>query len=377
MEHLLFLKQYTVLGNQLWRYLAVAFVFFIFFSSAKICRVLLRRKVRTLQKTPGKELPSVVLETFPGPVSLFLFSLAFHIAMLALNLTPAMRESADSVSRILFMLSMAYLMYNAVSILDFFIRRWTEKTQTKMDDMLAPMIQKSIRVTILVLVALFVMESLSGKPIGTLLAGLGVGGLAVALAAQETIKNFFGSLVIMSDHPFQVGDRVKIGDYDGPIESVGFRSTRIRTLEGHLITIPNSEVANRAIQNIGQRPYIRRVSNITITYDTPPEKVERAVTILREILDQHEGMHPDRPPRVYFTEFNDTSLNLLLIYWYEPPDYWMFVEFSHRVNLEILRRFNEEGIDFAFPTQTIHLAGDEKRELALRLLERQTEVASV
>ncbi len=375
MENLLFLKEHVILGNELWRFLAVVFIFFIFLSCSKISRLILKRKIKKNEEIPEKELFAVFLDIFPGPASLFLIAIGFHLAMLALKLTPAMRGTTDTVSRILFMLTMAFLMYNAVSILDFFVRKWTEKTRTKMDDMLAPMIQKSLRVTILVLVALFVIESLSGKPIGTLLAGLGVGGLAVALAAQETIKNFFGSLVIMSDQPFQVGDRVKIAGHDGPVESVGFRSTRIRTLEGHLVTIPNSEVANQAIQNIGLRPYIRRLTNITITYDTPPEKVERAVEILREILDNHEGMLPDRPPRVYFSEFNDVSLNLVLIYWYAPPDYWMFMEFSHKVNMEILRRFNEEGIDFAFPTQTIHLAGDPKRELALRLLEQQTEVS--
>jgi MscS family membrane protein len=241
-----------------------------------------------------------------------------------------------------------------------------------MDEMFATMVRKSLRVTILVILSLYIIESLSGKPIGTILAGLGVGGLAVALAAQETLKNFFGSLVIMSDKPFRVGERVKFDSYDGMIETVGFRSTRIRTLEGHLVTVPNSEVAARAVENIGQRPYIRRLTNITITYDTPPEKVERAVEILKQILNNHEGMHPDRPPRVYFNEFNDASLNLLMIYWYEPPDFWMFVDFNQRVNMEILRRFNEEGIDFAFPTQTIHLANDAKRQLALRLIEKDT-----
>ena len=173
----------------------------------------------------------------------------------------------------------------------------------------------------------------------------------------------------MTDKPFQVGEGIKLAGLDGVVESLGFRSTRIRTLEGHLVTIPNSEVAASAIENIGKRPYIRRLTNITITYDTPPNKVQRAVDIVRQILENHEGMHPDRPPRVYFNEFNDASLNLLVIYRYEPADYWMFVDFNHRVNMEILRRFNEEGIDFAFPTQTVHLANDPKRKWGLQLLE--------
>jgi len=223
--------------------------------------------------------------------------------------------------------------------------------------MLMPLVGKTIRFTIAVLVILQVADSLSDKPITSILAGLGVGGLAVALAGQDTIKNVFGSLVIVADKPFEIGDRIVFDGYDGPVESVGFRSTKIRTLTGHLVTIPNSELVNKSVENIGKRPHIRRLANITITYDTPPEKVQQAVEIIKEVLDNHEGMDPEYPPRVYFNEFNDWSLNILVIYWYHPPDYWAYLAFTERVNHEILRRLNEEGIEFAFPTQTVHVEG--------------------
>jgi MscS family membrane protein len=369
MESLSFLKESVLLGNEVWRYLAVFLTFFLFFSAGRILRFLLRRRANLFHGIPEKAVYGVLLEILTGPVLLLSYAIAFHLSMLCLRMSPAVRATTDSISRILFMTCLAYLAYNSVALVDFFVHKWLAKGESQLDEMAANMVRKSLRITILVILALYMIESLSGKPIGTILAGLGVGGLAVALAAQETIKNFFGSLVIMTDKPFQVGDRIKLGAHDGPIESLGFRSTRIRTLEGHLVTIPNSEVAASAIENVGKRPYIRRLTNITITYDTPPNKVQKAVDIIKEILENHEGMHPDRPPRVYFNEFNDASLNLLVIYWYEPPDYWMFVDFNHRVNMEILRRFNEEGIDFAFPTQTVHLANDQKRQLALRVLE--------
>jgi MscS family membrane protein len=108
--------------------------------------------------------------------------------------------------------------------------------------------------------------------------------------------------------------------------------------------------------------------NLTITYDTPPDKVERAVKIIEEILDNHEGMEPDFPPRVFFNAFNDWALNLLVLYWYHPPDYWAFCAFSQVVNLKIMRAFEEEGIEFAFPSQTLYHANDDKRQLALRML---------
>ena len=137
------------------------------------------------------------------------------------------------------------------------------------------------------------MTALSDKPPSSVIAGLGVSGLALGLAAQDTLKNFFGSVMIFADRPFELGDRIVVDGHDGPVESVGFRSTRIRTLDGHLVTVPNGEIAHRTIHNIGKRPYIRRVMNVRIAYDTPPEKLERALAIIADALKDHEGMNPE------------------------------------------------------------------------------------
>jgi MscS family membrane protein len=237
-----------------------------------------------------------------------------------------------------------------------------EKTDKHMNKMFIPVIKKSLRAALIILVLIQIIQILSDKPITSIVAGLGIGGLAIALAAQDTLRHFFGSVVLVGDKPFDIGDRIVIDGHDGPVESVDLRSTRIRTLEGHLVTIPNGELANKTIQNIGKRPHIRRLANITITYDTPPEKVKEAKEILENILKDHEGMNPDFPPRVYFNEFNADSLNFLVLYWYHPPDFWAYMEFTEKVNNEILERFNKAGIEFAFPTQTIHLKNEESGE---------------
>jgi MscS family membrane protein len=174
--------------------------------------------------------------------------------------------------------------------------------------------------------------------------------------------------MILLDKPFAVGERVVVDGYDGTVEEVGFRSTKIRTLTGHQVTMPNDRTASNTVENIGRRPHIRRLLNVTITYDTPPEKVARGVEIIRELLDNHEGMSPDFPPRVFFSDFNDCSLNIAVFYWYYPPDYWKFMEFSESFNFRLLRAFEAEGIEFAFPTRTMYLANDDRRQLALRML---------
>lgn len=271
---------------------------------------------------------------------------------------------AGAVSSVLFTIAVTYVLYQSVELLSFWMTRFAAKTDSSLDDMMVPLVRKTLRVAVVIFGLVQIAQQLSDKPVTSILAGLGVGGLAVALAAQDTIKNFFGSLVIFADQPFQLGDRVVIDQEDGTIEEVGMRSTRIRTLDGHLVTIPNGELANKAIRNVTKRPYIKRVANVAITYDTPPEKVERAIEILQEELERgKEKFHPDNPPRVYFNEFNAASLNILVIYWFAPPDYWAFMEFDQALNLAVLRRFNEEGIEFAFPTQTLYLAGDQKRPL--------------
>jgi len=168
-----------------------------------------------------------------------------------------------------------------------------------------------------------------------------------------------------------VGQRITIDKYDGTVENVGFRSTRIRTLTGHLVTIPNEKLVNSSVENIGERPHIRWLTNIGITYDTPPEKVEKAVQIIREILENHEGMKEDFPPRVFFNGFNDWSLNIMVVVWYHPPNYWDYQAWLQNICLEIMRRFEAEDIDFAFPSQTIYMANDDKRQLKLRMLKGQ------
>ena len=236
-----------------------------------------------------------------------------------------------------------------------------------------------------------------GVDIVPLLAGLGIGGLALALAARPTIENIIGSFMIFADKPYKVGQRVKVMGQDGFVESIGLRSTKIRQLSGHLTSIPNEKMASVEVENIGRRPYIRRISNIAIPYDTPPDKINRAVEIVREVLavpgapapqttdatgalaetaptegEAEQPPHPnetinqpDFPPRVFFNDFNPASFNILVIYWYHPPEYWDYLEHAHWINVQIAERFKDEGIDFAFPTQTLHLAGDEKRPLTV------------
>jgi len=366
------LNEVRVADNEIWRLATLFAVVLLSLIVGRVVRHVLEKSAGSARWAKWSWVP-VLLRALGKPAVLLAFAAGVWcvVTWRVLTLAPGVQSFVEGLSRILNAVAIGFMIYALVDVADDRLRRLASRTESKVDDVLAPLVGRSIRITVALLVVLNVATVVSGKSIMTILAGLGVGGLAVALAGQDTIKNFFGSVVILGDKPFEIGDRVVVEGHDGPVESVGFRSTKIRTLEGHLVTVPNAEIAARTVQNIGKRPYIRRLADITITYDTPPEKTARAVAILKEILHDHEGMRPEFPPRVFFSEFNDCSLNLLVLYWYHPPDYWKYMAFSERVNMEILRRFNEEGIEFAFPTQTVYLANDEKRQLALKLLREQ------
>ncbi|KPK83816.1 MAG: hypothetical protein AMJ81_07245 [Phycisphaerae bacterium SM23_33] len=305
----------------------------------------------------------MILRSLSGPAAMLIFAGGLHLAGLIMNLK--LDEARDLTQfwqracSTLAALAAGWAVYRLVDVLEMLLGKWTAKTRTQLDDQLVPIIRKALRFFIVIMVFLFIAQNIFQWDIGALLAGLGLGGLAFALAAQDALKNLFGSVTIFADRPFQLGERVKIGDHDGIVEAVGFRSTRLRLLTGHLVTIPNSLVASSAVENIGRRPYIRRVLDVTITYDTPPDKVRRAVEIIMEMLQvRKDHFPPDMPGRTYFNEFNAASLNIQVYYWFTPPDWWQYLEFTHDFNMELLRRFNEEGIEFAFPTQTLYLKQD-------------------
>jgi MscS family membrane protein len=362
MDILKTITEFEIAGNNLWRILALFGIILIAFLAGKIAKAILQKSAAKLESR-DRIIAAAALNAM-GRGVVFLFAAAgISLGIGSLALGGKVAEFFGTASSVLLTFALGYMLYWLVDVPTVWLTRMAGKTESKLDDMLVPIIRRSLRVTVVILVMVQIAQILSDKPITSIIAGLGIGGLAFALAAQDTIKNVFGSIVLFVDKPFEMGDRVVVDGHDGPVEEVGLRSTKIRTLDGHLVTVPNGQLANKTIQNIGKRPYIKRTVNLTVTYDTPPEKIDRAMEIVKQLLDNHEGMREDLPPRVFFNELNADSLNIMVIYWYHPPKFWDYMAFTERFNKEVFRQFNEEGIDFAFPTQTLYLAGDPSRPL--------------
>jgi MscS family membrane protein len=247
--------------------------------------------------------------------------------------------------------------YRLVDVLSNVLSRRAERSDTRFDDLLVPLVRKSLKVFVVAIGLVLVAETI-GQDITALLAGLGLGGLALALAAQDTVRNLFGSLTILLDRPFQVGDWVVVGEVEGTVEEVCFRSTRIRTFYNSLITLPNANLISASVDNLGDRRYRRWKTILALTYDTPPEKIDAFCEGVRELIRSHPYSRKDYF-HVYFNDFGGASLDILLYTFFETPDWATELRERHRLGVDILRLAGELGVEFAFSTQTVYLRNEE------------------
>jgi len=360
-----------VTGNSVWRFVLILIVLLVTLAAGRTIQFLVAAYANRLEKKRGENVLSITLRCLTKSISVAVFALGLHLARLCLvfdspntenieGINAAIESTWFRVAQAVTAIAVAYAIYRLVDVVEHYLIRWTSQTRTMLDNMLVPAVRKSLRITIAIVAVIFIVDNILDQDVKSILLGAGLGGVAVALAAKETIANFFGSVTIFADRPFQIDDMITIDKYTGSVEEVGFRSTRIRTLDGHLVTIPNSTIANSLIENVGKRPFIRRTANITITYDSGHDKTKRAVQIIKDVLTGTPEVNtdPKYPPRVYFSDFNDCSLNLYMVYWVKPPDYWLYYQVNERVNFEIMKRFEAEAIEFAFPTQTLYLKRD-------------------
>jgi len=353
---------YKVIGNEIWRFGFVLLAVLAAMIAGRIAQFVIKNYADRRDEKRGPTALTMFLRCLNKPISVALFAFGLSVCKPFLvfgeeGISPAIENYWTKIVQAVAAIALAYALYRLVDVIEHYLLRWTSKTKTGLDDMLVPLIRKSLRATIAIIAALWIADGILDAEIRAILVSAGVGGIAIALAAKDSISNFFGSVTIFADRPFQIDELVKIGEHFGPVEDVGFRSTKIRTKQGHLVTVPNSMIANSIVENVGRRPFIRRTSNITITYDSGQVGAQRAVEIIKEILTNVPEINTDTeyPPRVYFSDFNDWSLNIYMSYWVKPPDYWLYHQVNERVNLEMMKRFEAEKIEFAFPSQTLYL----------------------
>ena len=347
------LRETKVFGEPTWKYLASLIYIVLAFYVAKLLDFVIGVWLKRWAEKTETKYDDLVLELLRGPVKVVAFVIFLHIGLSVFQWP----ETAQKfLSRGLVVVVACSITYVALKVVDLLIGLWRENIAASGESnelavQLLPLARKFAKVVVLIAAVLTTAENLH-IPITSLLAGLSVGGLALGLAAQDTVANMFGAVAIFLDKPFHIGDMIKVESVQGTVENIGLRSTRIRNLDGHLVAIPNKTMGNSIITNITRRPTIRTEMNLGLTYDTSVEKVKRATTILNEVFRGH----PKTTDLVIsFNKFMDSALNIFIVHVWSGTDAKEHFAALQELNLQIKQRFDAEGIEFAFPTQTIHL----------------------
>jgi MscS family membrane protein len=316
-------------------------------AAAAVDRALTRR---------AQHVDTQLLKAAIQPASVFLMVVLWGVGALWLGLPTIVFKIYVEAVVVVAVVAFTLMAYRLMDVASAVFERRADRTDSRFDDLLVPLIRKSLKVLI-VAIGLVTVAGSVGIEVAGLLAGLGLGGLAFALAAQDTVSNLFGSITVLLDRPFQVGDWVKVGDVEGTVEEMGFRSTRVRTFYNSLITLPNSNLIKASVDNLGARSYRRWSTRLGIAYDTPPERVDAFCDGIRELVERHPYTRKDYY-HVYFNEFGAASLEILLYVFFVCPDWATELRERHRLAVDILRLAHELGVEFAFPTQTVYLRNE-------------------
>jgi len=347
-----FLKQEFLL--EYWQWIGILIVILLGVIADKILAWFLARNVARWQRqhTDYQGLDNTVLR----PLGLMAMALIWWAGLEFLALPNTALIILSVAVKLLVSLSAIWSAFRFVDVIYALLMEKARKTDNKFDDLLVPMISKSLKVFVIVIGIIFSADNLN-VDVTSLLAGLGLGGLAFALAAKDLLGNFFGSLTVLLDRPFHIGDWVIIGDVEGSVEQVGFRSTRIRTFYNSLITLPNALLTTTKIDNMGARRYRRMKTMLGLTYDTSPEKIDAFCEGVRSLIQLHPYMRKDYY-QVYFNQYNAASLDILVYVFWETPDWNTELRERHRFLLDILRLAKQLDVEFAYPTQTLYLKQD-------------------
>lgn len=346
----------TVLGISLTQFIIA---FFIFFTALLLKRIIAHIFTKIIFKATQKtssQMDEMLLKNINKPAEFLVVIIGFYIAIQVLHL-PTEPTNLDklghNIVQVLMTFNLAWFCFNMVALLEHWLLHWARHTESTLDDHLVPFIRKTLRIFIVFIAALMLVQNL-GYSISGLLASLGLGGLAIAMAAKDSLANIFGSIMILLDRPFAIGDWIKAGDMEGTVDEIGFRSTRIRTFSKTLITVPNSILMNMSIDNFSQMPKRRIKLSVGVTYDTTPTQMRQAVATIKQLLRDHSAIDQDFF-LVNFTDFGASSLDIM-VYCFTTSTKWdEYLDAREDVCLQIMEKLNGLGLEIAFPSQTLYM----------------------
>ncbi len=342
-----------VLGLQFWQYLALMLFLLLGVVVYKAITFVVARRVQTFADRFGKQWASNFISVLSSPVAITIMGAVLWLSYPALRLPVQATVVLNALIRTLIIFSIVWAAYRLTDVVTDILKAKAIETDTKLDDQLVPLLRKSLKLLIVVAGVLLMLQNLNIN-VASLLAGLGIGGLAIAFAAKDTLANFFGSIMIFLDRPFQIGDWIVVDGVEGVVEEVGFRSTRIRTFYNSLICIPNSRFTDRPIDNYGARRYRRIFTTLGVSYDTTPEQMQAFVEGIRAIIKANPYTRKDYY-EIHMSGFGEHALEVMVYFFFELPTWTDELRERHNVFLEIVRLAKDLDVTFAFPTQTLHV----------------------
>jgi len=342
-------------GLQLWQYPAILLLITFIFLIIRLLSWLIRGAfTKILFRFGYQHLALTYVRPIARPLGLMIAMIITNIVLPLLQLPLNLAHILNIGVEALIPLFGTIAAYRGMDIIALYFKKLSDKTESTLDDQLVPLFRKALKTFVVAIGGIYVLQNLS-IDILPLLGVLSIGGLAFALAAQDTVKNFFGSLMIFIDKPFQIGQWISsVGGIEGTVEEVGLRSTRIRTFSNSVIYVPNGKLADATINNYGLRNYRRFNTTITINYDTPPDLIELFIDGLKKIILEHPNSRKDFY-HVYMNNLGAHSLDILFYMFFEAEDWGHELRYRHEVIMRIIRLAHTSGIQFAFPTQTLHV----------------------
>jgi MscS family membrane protein len=254
---------------------------------------------------------------------------------------------------LIYVYSIFWIILRFIDYISLILHKRAEQTENKMDDQLIPFVIDIAKIITYIFAIIIVLGNIFNVNVTALATGVGIGGIAIAMASKESLENLLGSFTIFLDQPFTVGDTVTVGSITGTVEKVGFRSTRIRTFDKSLVTLPNKKMIEAELDNLGMRPVRRVKFHIGLTYDTSPNQIKAIVAEIQEMINQHEKTNQEG--KVRFQEFGSSSLDVLVIYFVDSPRWDDLIDVKEDVNYKIMEIIKKNNSDFAFPSTTVYL----------------------
>jgi MscS family membrane protein len=345
------------LGLLIWQHIALFLWILGSLILMKIFQYFVENYVKRLTSKTKTEWDDNLLHEIESPLGYLFFALFLRLTYTQLLLPVKVNAWMSGSLSMLRDVIIFWLIYKLVNVFCDYLTQLTAKTKNTFDDQLVPLVRKSLKVFTFIVGLIFILQN-NGVNVTAFITGLGIGGLAFALAAKDTLANLFGSVTIFLDRPFGIGDWIKAGDAEGVVEEVGFRCTRIRTFYNSQVSVPNSVMANAEIDNMGRRQYRRIFSTLNVTYGTPTEKIQAFVDGIKELIKANPKMRQDYY-EVHFNNFGPHSLDVMVYAFFEVPSWSEELSQKHQFFMDIVKLAEKLGVDFAFPTQTIHLAKDQ------------------